>query len=305
MHRSLAAALILLIAASFGAAGDVVRLEQKADTIAVTIDGREFTTYRTSKSQAKPFFWPVLAADGATVTRQIDRVDDHPWHKGVWCATDRVNGARHWNEQAKIENALVKVVAAEGNPARFRLANNWLAEDDLPSLRETVEVSIFADRLLVYDAQFTAGEKPVTIDDTKEGLFGIRLADALRGEAGGVIVNAEGRKGESECWGQESKWVDYFGQTDGRTCGVAIFDDPRNFRKSRFHVRDYGLFALSPFGREAYTNGQLTADPLTLAPGESFRLRYGLYVHNGDTTEAKVARVYERFIKGERRPLEK
>jgi hypothetical protein len=299
MHRSSIAALCIVTAGSIVAAGETVRLEQKPNAIVVTIGGEEFTSYRTAKSQPKPYFWPVRAAGGAVVTREIENIKDHPWHKGVWCAIDEVNGAKYWGEQAKIENTSVEIVAAEGNPARFRVVNNWLESGNKPALRETVDISIYAERLLVYDAQFTAFVTPVTFGDTKEGMFGIRLADSMRGQAGGTIVNAEGKKGEQECWGRESQWVDYFGPVDGRTCGVAIFDDPRNFRKSRFHVRNYGLFTLSPFGRNAYTNGRLPADPLTLGAGKSFGLRYGLYVHSGDTAEAKVAEVYERFAKGE------
>jgi hypothetical protein len=288
-------ALFALSLSSVAAAADTVKLEKKPDGVVVTIGGKEFTTYNTAKSQMKPYFWPVLAADGVNITRSLEKPEDHPHHKGIWCSIDEVNELKFWAEKAKIENASVEIVKAEGNPAQLRIVNHWLAADGQPLLKETVNVSIHANRRIDYDLEFTAGASPVTFADTKEGMFGIRMGNTLREKQGGKIANAEGMKGEKDCWGKESKWVDYVGQLDGKTYGVALFDDPKNFRKSRYHVRGYGLFTICPFGQKSYTNDQLPADPLTLEPGKSVRLRYGLYVHEGDTQSANVGDVYAAF----------
>jgi hypothetical protein len=265
--------------------------------VEIKIDGREFTVLRLDKTQAKPYFYPVRAADGAVVCRQLENPEDHPHHKGIWCSIDEVNGIKFWAEKGKIENYSIELVAAAGNPAKLRIVNHWLGEDGKPVVVETAAVSIFANRLIAYDAQFTAGQIPVTFDDTKEGMFGMRVADSMRGKVGGQIVNAEGLHGEEQCWGQESKWVDYFGTVDGKTYGVTVIDHPQNFRKSRFHVRNYGLFTVSPFGQKAYTYDKLPANPLVLEPGKSFRLRYGLYVHSGDTEQGQVPATYELYLK--------
>jgi len=74
-------------------------------------------------------------------------------------------------------------------------------------------------------------------------------------------------------------------------------DSPKNARKSRYHVRDYGLFSMSPFGDKSYTNGASPENKVVLKKGETFTLKYGLYVHHGDATEGKVAEVYEQFVK--------
>ncbi len=274
-----------------------VELAKKENTVAVKIGGGDFTTLHFEKSQPKPYFSPVLAADGAQISRPLDNPEDHPHHKGIWCSIDEVNGIPFWAEKGKIENQSVDLAPAAGNPARIKLVNHWLGTDGKPLIVETTEVSIFANRLIAYDIRFTAADKPVTFGDTKEGMFGIRVADSLREKAGGKIVNADGRRGHAECWGQESKWVDYCGDVGGKSYGVTLIDHPRNFRKSRFHVRDYGLFTVSPFGQSAYTNGKLPPDPLVLEPGKSVRLRYGLFVHNGDTEQAEVLAVYEYYVK--------
>ena len=296
MLRLLCAASFVLMASGVALAEEV-KLDKAPDGVKVSIGGNEFTTYRFDKSQQKPYFFPVLASDGASIARQLEKPEDHPHHKGIWCSIDEVNGIKFWAEKGKIENVSVEIVKAEGNPAQLKVVNHWLEDDGKPLLRETATVSIYANRLLDYDLEFTALDKPVTFGDTKEGMFGMRVANSLRGASGGKISNAEGLTEEKNCWGKESKWVDYVGLVDGKTYGVALFDDHRNFRKSRFHVRNYGLFTLSPFGQKAYTNDMLPENPLTLEPGQSIRLHYGIYIHDGDTQHGHVPAVYETFLK--------
>lgn len=295
--KSLLTAVLFLSVCVPAFSQDSVKLEKKENTVAVTIGGKEFTTYNFGKDLPKPYFSPVRAADGTIITRGLEKPEDHPHHKGIWCSIDEVNGIKFWAEKGKIENASVALTAPSGNPAKMRVVNHWLGNDGKPLLTETTDISLFANRLVIYDLRFTAGASPVTFEDTKEGMFGIRLANTLRGKEGGKIVNAEGAKGEKEAWGQESKWVDYFGTVEGKTFGVTIFDHPKNFRRSRYHVRDYGLFTLSPFGQKSYTNGKLPADPFTLEPGKTARLRYGIAIHDGDTEQGKVAEVYQLFLK--------
>lgn len=299
VRRSLLMLCVVGIASTVVRADDVVTLERQDKTVAVRIAGQEFATYNFDSSLPKPFFSPVKAADGTIVTRGLEKPEDHPHHKGIFCAVDEVNDIKFWAEKGKIVNAQVSLQRSQGNPACLHVVNHWLGTDGEPLMVENTMVSIFANRLVVYDVSFSPAraDTPVTFHDTKEGMFGIRLANSMRGKEGGKIVNAEGLQGEKVCWGQESKWVDYFGQINGKTYGVTIFDHPANARKSRYHVRDYGLFTLSPFGQKSYTNGKLPDDPLTLKPGESFRLRYGLYIHDGDTAAGKVPDVADQFVK--------
>lgn len=314
------------------AAEPAVRLTRKAETVEVTIGGEAFAVYNFSKERPKPFFSPVRGPGGTIMTRPIEKKgDDHRHHKGIWVAVDQVNKIEFWAERGKIGNvsvtllaeplaanvsafwakavarytqlgghSLVNFKASGAKPGQMQVVNHWLGKDGQPVVTETTLIGIYPNRLLTYDITFTAGSQPVTFGDTKEGLFGFRMVDSMRETEGGHVENAEGQTGSKACWGKNSDWIDYHGEIDGKRFGVAIFDHPKNFRRSRYHVRNYGLFSISPFGEKAYTSGAQPAKPLNLDPGESFRLRYAMYIHAGDTKTADVAGVYQAYVKGTR-----
>ncbi len=283
------------------AADNVVRLTLKADALDVTIGGEPFTIYNFAKTQKKPYFWPIRDHAGQIITRALLSPTgkpwrDHPHHRGLWFAVDEVNHIKFWAERGTIANVSVEPLVPTGNPARFKVVNHWLDKQGQPLLTESTTVNIYANRLIAYDATLTAGKEPVTFGDTKEGLFGFRMVDSMRGSAGGKIVSADDHHGETECWGKTFDWVDYDGSVEGKTVGVAIFDNPHNFRPSRYHVRGYGLFSISPFGEHDYTNGKNPAKPVPLAPGANLRLRYAIYVHDGDTKAGDVAGAYRKYL---------
>ncbi len=269
--------------------------------VEVTVGGKPFTVYHFSRVNPRPFFGPIFDRRGNVITRAIAPPADHPRPNdrhvlGLSFAVDQVNGIDYWSERGWIIYFSLNTPNSTQGPAHVQVYNAWLDHRKERVLTESTKVGIYPSRLLTYDATLTAEKTPVTFEDTKDGLFGLRLVDSLSEAAGGTVVSSDGHQGTSECWGKSFDWVDYSGTVKGQTVGVAIFDNPKNFRRSRFQVGHDGLFSISPFGEHAYTNGRHPAKAVHLAPGANLRLKYGLYVHDGDTKTANVANVFRVYV---------
>jgi len=280
-------------------ADDQVTVSKGAgSTLDIRISGQPFTTFNYSSTLPKPFFLPVTTAGGGVVNRALgDASDaDHPHHKGIWNAIDEVNGVKFWAEKGKIVNSSTEIIRAAGHSAVIRATNAWQnPESGKAEVEETATITIHANRLLEYDMTFTAVNGPVVFEDTKEGLFGFRVAPSMKEKNGGRVTASDGSATTAKCWGRTFPWVDYSGEVGGKTVGVTIMDHPENFRPSRYHVRDYGLFSVSPFGEKAYTNGASESKPVHLEQGKTLRLRYGLYIHDGDAAAASIPAVWKQF----------
>jgi hypothetical protein len=294
--------LMLAVVTSSAAlqAADKVEIKQSPTTLEITINEQPFGTYNFGEDLPKPFLLPVRTAAGVELNRKLNDASDadHPHHKGMWNAIDEVNEVKFWAEKAPIRNVSVKTISAKAPAAAFEVVNEWRhAETGIPQLTETAVITIHPNRLLVYDMTLKASHVDVTFEDTKEGLFGFRVAPSMKEKNGGHVVASDGTETTKECWGKQYNWIDYYGDVDGKTVGVTIMDHPKNFRPSRYHVRDYGLFSVSPFGEKSYTNGASPTAPVHLKKGESLRIRYAMYFHDGDTKAANVAGAWDQFVK--------
>ena len=289
-----------VVATTTADAAEKVAIQQDGKTLSITIDDSPFATYNFGEDLPKPFLLPVKSAAGVEINRKLNDASDadHPHHKGLWNAIDEVNEVKFWAEKGPIRNVSVKTLSGDGSTAAFEVVNEWRhPETGVPQLTETAVITIHPSRLLVYDMTLTASHVDVTFEDTKEGLFGFRVAPSMKEKNGGHVVACDGTETKKECWGKAYNWIDYYGDVDGKTVGVAIMDHPKNFRPSRYHVRDYGLFSISPFGEKAYTNGVSESAPYHLKKGDSLRIRYAMYFHDGDTKTANVAGAWDQFLK--------
>jgi hypothetical protein len=292
---------------------------------------KEAALYEFGPSLFKPYFWPLEAPNGRRLTRAWpmlkdgpDVSRDHPHQKSGWfCHGDvipvgmelkrkvkGVEGIDFWSESANAGRIVCTRVGEahnEGNRARITTHNEWRTADGEKVLDETRTIQFFdhpTARLFVVDSDLHASVVPIVFGDTKEGAFGVRVADSIREDkpGKGVITNAEGKTGERQCWGRISSWCDYSGPVQGDTVGIAIFASPDNPIPSCWHARAYGLMAANPFGRakSGFPDMKDKKDEKDLAhldKGEHLKLRYALFLHLGDVKEGKVAENYELFKK--------
>jgi hypothetical protein len=98
----------------------------------------------------------------------------------------------------------------------------------------------------------------------------------------------------SNIWGKRSNWVDYTAELDGEKLGVAIFDSPKNPRHPTYwHARDYGLFALNPFGQKSFDSTQ-PESKWQLPKGQKITFHWRVVIHPGDASVAELYQEYEK-----------
>jgi hypothetical protein len=144
----------------------------------------------------------------------------------------------------------------------------------------------------------TAVADEVKFGDTKEGSFGLRIAESMRVDRklGGKIVTSEGLE-DDKAWGQPAKWVDYYGPVQGEQLGIAILNHPSSFRyPTHWHVRTYGLFAANPWGLGDFSKGKENGEH-TMKKGESFKLGYRVIFHKGNEKDGKIAEAFAEYAK--------
>lgn len=294
---------------------DRVEVQQKGADIVVNIGDALFTQYMTQNAPNKPFFYPLLNGQGGHLTRRWPvepnalpgESTDHPHHRGLWFTHGLVNGSDFWLEGAKAAKTInvgyenLKSGMVYGG---FRAKTEWRSIEGKLILTDRRDIVIYpikdGGRILDFSITLMPAEGAVTLGDTKEGTFALRVPEALtvspdkttKIKPEGSIVSAMGDKGAA-VWGKPSPWIDYSGPVNGNTWGVAIFDAPTNLRHPQtWHARAYGLFAINPFGLHDFGKGEKGIGNHVIPEKGTLTLRYWVVIHPGD---AEIARIAERY----------
>ncbi|MBI4579093.1 MAG: PmoA family protein [Planctomycetes bacterium] len=314
--------------ASENAKPKAVNIEQTSpETIAVTLNGKPFTTLNFKKNEPRVYLYPVIGPTEVGVTRdhimrdnpleKDNRRQDHPHHRSLWTAYGDVRikdfdkqGYDFWAEPKDRKlprQILTKVVRTVSGPVfgQIEATIEWQTPEGQRVFTEDRTYTFFVgnhdERMIDLRNRFTFGDMDVKFGDTKEsGILSLRLAVTMD-EVGvktpqplhGQATNSRGGIGAGstgQCWGRPAEWCDYVGPLDGQTVGVAVFDHPRNFRHpTRWHIRDYGLYTANPFGLAAFTGDKSQDGSHVWKKGESVELNYRVVIHKGDTNAARVA----------------
>lgn len=218
-----------------------------APRVQILAGGKPFTTYITNDGP-KPYYYPVVGPTGASYTRgyPMETVagddKDHPHQRSFWFTHGKVNGFDFWASDEKNKpnpkfgsyKETSRAIVANGyHVATMRTTDDWLGPDGKKVCDDERLVSFYSlgkTRVIDFDITIRASAGPVTFGDTKEGMFGVRVASSMdvknKQNSGGKITNAEGLHDDA-AWGKASPWVDYVGQVQGKTVGVAILNHRR------------------------------------------------------------------------------
>jgi hypothetical protein len=291
-----------------------VNLKFSGDHVAVTIDGAPFTDVYTGAAYPKPFLWPLRSANGVIATRGFPmqtiqgESHDHPHQRGLFIGYGDINGVNFWaNETSNSGNNKGRIIIRNieklknGKKSGMMRARFEWHDPGGANLMNEDRTMIFYNqaglRIIDFDITFTA-KVDLQWADTKEGFFAIRLADSIDEDHGGKMTNAEGAQSEKNVWGKRSRWVDYTGQVNGQTVGIAIFPAPSNLRyPPRWHSRAYGLFAVNPWGLKDFVEDpQAQGGGLKMTAGQSVRLRYRVVIHGSDITPLNLPDLYSKYL---------
>lgn len=293
-----------------------VQLDIKGDSIDVRIGGKPFTTYDYSveeKKQPWPILYPVFGPNGVRMTRgyPMEEIEgeskDHKHHQSIWVSHGDINGVSFWELSDRHGYTKQNKFEAKDGPTAGRIVADldWVDHDGNLIFEEERMITFWGTpetaRLIDFDLLFKATKDDVKFGDTKEGgLISLRIAESIRekrpdGSAGGEIINAVGQKGEKEAWGKPAPWCDYSGPVGDIVAGFTIMDHPGNpFYPTRYHVRSYGLFTANPFGLSDFIDRSHDGSKV-LKKGESWHIRFRVYLHQGGMKEAKVSETYSCF----------
>jgi Family of unknown function (DUF6807) len=312
-----------LCAFALQAATNSARLERHTDRIDVFIAGKPFTTYYFSPDVAKPYLMPLRSSSGLIVSRdypvgnavtetQSKERSFEPHQRPLYFGHGNLNGLDFWEEPVfqkyyddhprqpygRMVVETVTELPPDGNgagiQARFRLVdtNNRVVGE---------ETQIFRFRgggnTRTIDCEFVivASAGPITMGDTKEGTFGVRLCRQLSAPLV-RMTNSSGAEGERAIWGKPADWVEYSGVISSVPVHVAVFDHPTSFRHpTTWHARSYGLLAANPFGWREFSKDDNKDGSWTIPEGKSLTFRYRVFIREGDLPPDAVRDAYASY----------
>jgi Family of unknown function (DUF6807) len=298
-------------------------VDHSADNkIDVLADGKPFTSYCWFDNVYKPILYPVCTAEGTEITRGFPlnpkpgESTDHRHQVGIWLNYGNVNGLDFWGNGSEgkwgrrsgevrhlnIENMTGgngEGILTTNESWRDSVGNELLAEKTVYHFMASGPVRII-DRITT----LTATGDTVRFKDTKEGMFGIRVARQLQlsskddvvlkesnggtttvpamsnDDINGNYRSSEGIEGDS-VWSTRAKWMDLYGTIGSEKISLVVCDHPGNQSYPTYwHARGYGLFSANPLGGYDFTGGKETVN-FRIPAGKSATFRYRVIISSG------------------------
>ncbi len=266
--------------------------------VSFRIGAKEHARWHFGPQYPRPFFFPLIAASGASLTRMgHPGAPNHDHHRSIWFAHHDVNGADFWSDTSPARIRQLRWLVYEDGDERATMAVelNWQDGSGRSLLNQELVAAVSADNeggcFLELHSRFSAVNEQVRLGQTNFGVLGVRVAKSLSAHfGGGRITSSEGGTDEPTILGQFARWVDYSGPVAGKTGaateGITYFDHPRNpHYPAHWHVRADGWMGASLCRlNDIVVNGET---PLTV--------RYLLHAHTGSPDPAFADSLAEAF----------
>jgi len=307
--------------------------------IDVIIDGKLFTSYCWYDNVFKPILYPVCTSAGTIITRgfplkpRAGERDNEPHQIGIWLNYGNVNGFDFWSngftgkrnpECGEVKHLAIDRLSEGTGEGVIVTRESWLDPSGKELLSERTEYHFIAKgstRIIDRITTLTATGDTVTFKDTKEGMFGIRVARQLElpSNDNNALIDAQGKpttvKASSNegvtgnyrssegvtglaVWSTRARWMDLYGTIGGEKISLVVCDHPKNQSYPTYwHARGYGLFAANPLGAKVFTQGKTELN-FTIPAGSSTTFRYRVIVSSGiHLTDAEINAYADDFAK--------
>jgi len=239
---------------------------------------------------------PLYGLDGEVLTQDFPR--DHYHHRGlfwawpectvggrrmdVWLTNDVKQRHRQWvSREATAEKAVLSAV------------NGWSFEDapDKDIVREEVTLTVLPagekGRAIDFAIKLTnVSDEPVVFEGAKNKGYGGLCYRPHADFKPFTFTTALGVS-ERDALSCDTPWADVSWTSDGKTRGVAIFQNASNpeYPFPGWIFRHYAFLGVSWPHEQTHE----------LQPGESFQLQYRVYVHRGSADDAGVAAAFSEY----------
>ena len=299
---------VLAWTASAWAADPVVSFAPRDGSVTIRIGDVDVADYVYADEKVpRPYFVHVKTQSGIPVTRRHppqkgqDAVDHEGLHTGIWLSFGDLSGCDYWRLKARTEHVrFIEAPTGAAGRGGFTVLNRYRTTDGKGVVCEETcryKISLVPSGYLIeLSSEFRPGDGELVFGDQEEMGLGVRMATSLAVDRnqGGQILDSAGRHNGKEVWGQTAEWCDYSGRHEGQWIGLTVLSAPENFRPSWNHARDYGFLAVNPFGRNAFTKQEPSR--IVVKRGETFRLRFGVVVHESKTeADYHPADLYREF----------
>ncbi|HRA88373.1 MAG TPA: PmoA family protein [Planctomycetaceae bacterium] len=274
-------------------------IPQAAHQVSFQIDDREVLRWNAGTDYPRPFFFPVIAPSGISITRMgHPGAPDHDHHQSIWFAHNKVLGIDFWgNASGAVIRQLQWLAYDDGEDnCRMAVELGWFDGHDPASLlkQELIcEVRPLAEKnefTVELQSRFTPVSESLEFEKTNFGFLAVRVAKSVSAAfGGGILTGSEGTQTEKQLFEDAARWIDYSGATgreETQIEGITYIDHPSNpGQPTGWHVRDDGWMCASPCMKEAVTTTK--ESPLTL--------RYLLHIHSGSVQPERANALHAAF----------